>query len=107
MDLKKLAKRDKAIRQITKHLDGLNELLNKNIKEISKKEKTNKYLSNVKNQFKEYEKTIKNANEEQLRLFNILKIHLEDLKNKKNELKESIENDLIEIEKEILMLNKF
>lgn len=104
MDLKKMAKRDRAIRQITEHLDGLNELLSKNALEISKKEKINKYLTSVSNQFKEYEQTIKDTNKEQIKLFNILKNHLQNLKND-DDLKESVENDLIEIERELNLLN--
>ena len=109
MDIANLAKRDKAIRQITEHLDALDEVLHKNMSEINNKEKTNKYLTTVKTQFNNYEKSVKNINKEQIRIFNVLKQNLLNLLNDTNideTSRQNIDDDLTQIENELAKLNK-
>jgi gas vesicle protein len=95
-----LARRDKQLRQISSHIHELNELLQNNSRDIHEKEKSNKYLSNLKNQFKEYEETMNNLKERQIESFNTLKQYLKTL-----EPSENIDDELNEIEREINKLN--
>jgi protein subunit release factor A len=94
-----LAKRDKKIQQLHNHISELEKLLKNNSREIHKKEKTNKYLSNVKNQFKEYDDVLNNLKEQQLNSFNSLKLYLQAINDE--EYSEQIQQDLNEIEREI------
>jgi hypothetical protein len=97
--MNELAKRDKKIRQLYEHVEELKKLLNNNSKNIHKKEKSNKYLSNVKKQFKEYDDELHNLKEQQLNSFNSLKLYLQSLN--QEEYRNEINSDLDEIEKEI------
>ena len=94
-----LVKRDKKIQQLYNHIGELENLLKNNSKEIQKKEKSNKYLKNVKTKFKEYDENLNNLRETQLKSFNSLKIYLQSLND--IEHKNEIQNDLNIIEKEM------
>lgn len=96
--MNELAKTDRKIQQLKNHIGELHKILNNNSSDIVKKEKTNKYLTNVKNKFKEYEESLSNLKNEQLNYFNTLKIYLQSL-NEEND--ENIKSDLEEIEREI------
>lgn len=96
-----LAKTDRKIQQLQNHIGELQKILNNNSSDIVKKEKTNKYLTNVKHKFKEYEESLSNLKNEQLNYFNTLKLYLQSL-NEEND--ENIKSDLEEIEREIEML---
>ena len=91
-----LAKRDKKIQQLESHIFELKKLLKNNSKEIHEKEKSNKYLTNVKGQFKEYDDALDNLKQKQLNYFNTLKLYLQTL-----EQEEQIQQDLDEIENEM------
>lgn len=94
-----LAKRDKKIQQLHNHISELEKLLKNNSREIHKKEKTNKYLTNVKNKFKEYDESLLNLKTQQLNYFNTLKLYLQSLNSEENI--DEIQRDLDEIETEI------
>jgi seryl-tRNA synthetase len=94
-----LAKRDKKIQQLYNHVEELQNLLKNNSRDIHKKEKTNKYLSDVKKQFKEYDDSLYNLKEQQLNSFNSLKLYLQSLN--EEEYENEIQSDLNEIEREI------
>lgn len=100
----KLAKRDKKIQQLNHHIEELQKLIKNNSKNIHKKEKTNKYLTNVKKQFKEYDDKLNNLKQKQLNFFNSLKLYLQSLD--QEEYSDEIERDLNEIEKEIKKINE-
>jgi hypothetical protein len=102
--MSEIAKRDIKIQQLRKHMDELEKLLNNNSRDIHKKEKTNKYLINVKNNFKEYNESLLNLKTDQLNYFNALKLYLQSLDKEENI--DEIQRDLVEIEKEIKKLNK-
>jgi hypothetical protein len=102
--MNELVKRDKKIQQLRNHIDELENLLNNNHKDIDKKEKTNKYLTNVKNKFKEYNESLSNLNNEQLNYFNTLKLYLQSLNQEENN--DKIREDLDEIEREIKKIKK-
>lgn len=102
--MSKIAKRDIKIQQLQKHMYELENLLNNNSRDIHKKEKTNKYLTNVKNNFKEYHESLLNLKTDQLNYFNALKLYLQSLDKEENI--DEIQRDLAEIEKEIKKLNK-
>ena len=97
--MNELVKRDKKIRQLRNHVDELENLLNNNSRDIHKKEKTNKYLTNVKNKFKEYDESLLNLKKQQINYFNTLKLYLQSLNKEENV--DEIQRDLDEIEKEI------
>ena len=97
--MNQLANRDKKIQQLHNHISELEKLLKNNSREIHKKEKTNKYLANVKNQFKEYDDVLNNLKEQQLNSFNSLKLYLQSINDE--EYSEQIQQDLNEIEGEI------
>lgn len=97
--MNELAKHDKKIQQLRNHIDELQKLLNNNSRDIHKKEKTNKYLTNIKKQFKEYDDKLNNLKQKQLNFFNSLKLYLQSLD--QEEYSDEIERDLNEIEKEI------
>ena len=100
--MNELVKRDKKIQQLRNHIDELENLLNNNHRDIDKKEKTNKYLTNVKNKFKEYNESLSNLKNEQLNYFNTLKLYLQSLNHEQNN--DKIKEDLDEIEREIKKL---
>jgi seryl-tRNA synthetase len=102
--MNELAKRDKKIRQLKNHVDELENLLNNNSRDIHKKEKTNKYLTNVKNKFKEYDESLLNLKNNQLNYFNTLKLYLQSLN--EEEKYDEIQKDLDEIEIEIKKIKK-
>ena len=77
--MNQLAKRDKQLRQISSHIEELNNLLRMNSRDINEKEKSNKYLSNVKTQFKEYEDFTKDLTKRQMNSFDSLKKYLQTL----------------------------
>jgi seryl-tRNA synthetase len=93
-----LAKTDRKIQQLKNHISELQKILNNNSSNIIQKEKTNKYLTNVKNKFKEYEESLLTLKSEQLNYFNSLKLYLQSL-NEENY--DNIKSDLEEIEKEM------
>lgn len=97
--MNELAKRDKQIQQIHNHISELEKLLKNNSININKKEKTNKYLANVKRQFKEYDEELNNLKEKQINSFNSLKLYLQSLN--QEEYTDKIQDDLNEIEREI------
>jgi seryl-tRNA synthetase len=97
--MNELAKHDKKIQQLKNHIDELQNLLNNNSRDIHKKEKTNKYLTNVKRQFKEYDESLLNLKQQQLNYFNTLKIYLQSFNQGENI--DEIQMDLNEIEREI------
>jgi hypothetical protein len=97
--MNELANHDKKIQQLKNHIDELQNLLNNNSRDIYKKEKTNKYLTNVKNKFKEYDESLLNLKEQQLNYFNTLKMYLQSLNQQEN--MDEIQMDLNEIEREI------
>lgn len=97
--MNELAKRDRKIRQLRNHVDELKNLLNNNSRDIHKKEKTNKYLTNVKNKFKEYDESLLNLKNDQLNYFSTLKLYLQSLNSEENI--DEIQRDLDEIETEI------
>jgi seryl-tRNA synthetase len=99
-----LAKTDRKIQQLKNHIGELQKILNNNSTDIVKKEKTNKYLTNVKNKFKEYNESLSNLKSEQLNYFNTLKLYLQSLNGENQENDDNIKYDLEEIEKEIEML---
>jgi hypothetical protein len=94
-----LAKHDKKIQQLNHHILELENLLKNNSSDISKKEKSNKYLTNVKKQFKEYDDAFYNLKEKQLNSFNALKVYLQSLN--EEEYINEIQSDINEIEREI------
>jgi hypothetical protein len=100
--MNELAKRDKKIQQLRNHTTELENLLNNNSRDIHKKEKTNKYLTNVKNKFKEYDNLLLELKDRQLNYFNTLKLYLESLNQEENA--DKIKEDLEEIEREIKKL---
>lgn len=97
--MNELAKHDKKIQQLRNHIGELQNLLNNNSRDIHKKEKTNKHLTNVKNKFKEYDESLLNLKEQQLNYFNTLKMYLQSLNHEEN--MDEIQMDLNEIEREI------
>ena len=97
--MNELVKRDKKIQQLQEHMSELEKMLKNNSKNIHTKEKTNKYLTNVKNNFKKYDETINNLKDQQLNSFNSLKIYLQSLSQEDNS--DEIQNDINEIEGEI------
>jgi len=97
--MNELVKYDKKIQQLRNHIDELQNLLNNNSRDIHKKEKTNKYLTNVKNKFKEYDESLLNLKTQQLNYFNTLKLYLQSLNSEENI--DEIQRDLDEIETEI------
>lgn len=97
--MNELAKHDKKIEQLYTHINELENLLKNNSQEIYKKEKSNKYLKNIKAQFKEYDDTLHKLKEKQLNSFNALKFYLQSMNDK--EYINEIQDDLNEIEKEI------
>jgi hypothetical protein len=97
--MNELVKYDKKIQQLRNHIDELQNLLNNNSRDIHKKEKTNKYLTNVKNKFKEYDESLLNLKTQQLNYFNTLKLYLQSLNQEENI--DEIQRDLDEIETEI------
>lgn len=97
--MNQLAKRDKKIQQLYNHVEELQHLLKNNSRDIHKKEKTNKYLSDVKKQFKEYDDSLYNLKEKQLNSFNSLKLYLQSIN--EEEYNNEIQSDLNEIEREI------
>lgn len=97
--MNELVKHDKKIQQLKNHINELENLLNNNSRDIHKKEKTNKYLTNVKNKFKEYDESLLNLKRQQLNYFNTLKLYLQSLNHQENI--DEIQNDLNEIEREI------
>jgi hypothetical protein len=97
--MNELAKRDKKMQQVYNHISELEILLKNNSRDIHKKEKSNKYLTIVKNKFKEYDDSMNNLKEQQLNSFNALKLYLQSLKHE--DYANEIEFDLNEIEKEI------
>jgi hypothetical protein len=97
--MNELAKHDKKMQQLYNHINELENLLKNNSKEIHKKEKTNKYLKNIKKQFKEYDDALYNLKEKQLNSFNALKLYLQSLNDE--EYINEIQDDLNDIEKEI------
>ena len=97
--MNQLANRDKKIQQLYNHVEELQNLLKNNSRDIHKKEKTNKYLSNVKKQFKEYDDSLYNLKEQQLNSFNSLKLYLQSIN--EEEYKNEIQSDLNKIEREI------
>lgn len=97
--MNQLVKRDKKIQQLYDHVEELQKLLKNNSRDINKKEKSNKYLTDVKKQFKEYDETLNNLKEQQLNSFNSLKLYLQSLN--QEEYGNQIQSDLDEIEKEI------
>jgi seryl-tRNA synthetase len=97
--MNELVKYDKKIQQLRNHIDELHNLLNNNSRDIHKKEKTNKYLTNVKNKFKEYDESLLNLKTQQLNYFNTLKLYLQSLNSEENI--DEIQRDLDEIETEI------
>ena len=92
-----LAKTDRQIQQLKNHITELQKILNTNSTDIVKKEKTNKHLTNVKNKFKEYNKSLLDLKSEQLNYFNTLKLYLQSLNEENND---NIKFDLEEIENE-------
>jgi seryl-tRNA synthetase len=102
--MNELAKNDKKIQQLKNHIDELQHLLNNNSRDIHKKEKTNKYLINVKNKFKEYDESLLNLKQQQLNYFNTLKLYLQSLNQEENN--DEIQIDLNNIEREIEKLDK-
>ena len=97
--MNELVKHDKKIKQLKNHINELENLLNNNSRDIHKKEKTNKYLTNVKNKFKEYDESLLNLKKQQINYFNTLKLYLQSLNKEENV--DEIQRDLDEIEKEI------
>jgi hypothetical protein len=97
--MNELAKRDKKIQQVYNHISELENLLKNNSRDIYKKEKSNKYLTTVKNKFKEYDDSLNNLKEQQLNSFNALKLYLQSLNYE--DYTDEIQFDLNEIEKEI------
>jgi seryl-tRNA synthetase len=102
--MNELVKTDRKIQQLKNHIGELQKILNNNSSDIVKKEKTNKYLTNVKHKFKEYEESLSNLKNEQLNYFNTLKLYLQSLNEENEENEENIKSDLEEIEREIEML---
>lgn len=102
--MNELAKRDRKIQQLNNHIEELEKLIKNNYRDIHKKEKTNKYLTNVKNQFKEYDDALNNLKQQQLNSFNSLKLYLQSLD--QEEYADEIRIDLNEIEKEIKKLDE-
>ena len=96
--INELSKTDIKIQQLKSHISELQKILNNNSVDIVEKEKTNKYLTNVKNKFKEYEESLSNLKRDQLNYFNTLKLYLQSL-NEENY--ENVKLDLEEIEREI------
>lgn len=96
--MNELAKRDRQIQQLYRHMEELENLLKTNYKNIHTKEKTNKHLSDIKKQFKEYDDSLKNLKEQQLKSFNSLKLYLQSLN--PEEYGDEILADLEEIERE-------
>lgn len=97
--MNELAKHDKKMQQVYNHINELENLLKNNSKEIHKKEKSNKYLKNIKSQFKEYDDALNNLKEKQINSFNALKLYLQSLN--EEEYVNEIQDDLTAIEQEI------
>jgi hypothetical protein len=104
MIAKEIAKKDKKIRQLEEHVESLNELLAQNSALIGDKSKTNKYLTKVKHNFREYDETMNNIKLQQIKSLKSLKQYLLALKNASNlddyEI-ENINSDLADINFEL------
>ena len=107
--MNKLAERDRKIRQLQNHMGELNKLIKHNSTEIDDKEKTNKYLSGVKRNFREYNNSMNEIKNQQIASLKILKKYLLSLKNnselEENEI-ENIQSDINDIDSELNKISR-